>query len=113
MKQRRARPLAPSTLAENVTSGVQVIQHGEHRFRMRRPVEIRVSRKVGMYWHELPDLGILAAEKDEMESLAAFALEFSSCWFSIALEDDRALTKDARQLKKKLLNLVETVERSQ
>ncbi len=103
----------PATLAENVTSQVLVIQHGKHRFRLRKPIEIEVSRKKGMYWHELQDLGILAAEKDEMESLAAFALEFSSCWFNIALEDDSALTRDARQLKKKLLNLVETVERAQ
>lgn len=103
----------PATLAENVTSQVLVIQHGKHRFRLRKPIEIEVSRKEGMYWHELPDFGILAAEKDEMESLAAFALEFSSCWFNIALEDDSALTRDARQLKKKLLNLVETVERAQ
>jgi hypothetical protein len=101
-----------ATMAENVTRQVLVIQHGEHRFRLRRPIDIEVSRREGMYWHELTDLGIVAAEKDKMESLAAFALEFSSCWFTIASEDDSALTKDARQLKKKLLSLVETVERA-
>ena len=100
----------PATLAENVTSQVLVIQHGDNRFRLRRPIEIEVSRKEGMYWHELPELGIVAAEKDELESLAAFALEFSACWFSIAEEDDARLSKDARQLKKKLLNLVASVE---
>ena len=102
-----------ATVAENVTGHVLVIQHGKYRFRLRKPIDIEVSRRAGMYWHELPELGIVAAEKDEMESLAAFALEFSSCWFNIALEDDSALTKDARQLKKKLLNLVESVEPAQ
>jgi len=102
----------PSTVAENVTEGVVVIQHGEKRFRLRRPISLKVERSEGWVWLECPAVGILAAEKTEVAALQSFAEEFAFCWEFYAQEDDRKLTAGARKLKKSLLLLVAAVEKA-
>jgi hypothetical protein len=94
------------TVAENVTSQVHEIRYGKRRFRLKKPIDIKAFRKQGLYGHELPELGISVAEKDQLASLKAFAQEFDACWWNIAQEDDSKLTADARRLKKRMLRLV-------
>jgi hypothetical protein len=38
-------------------------------------------------------------------------MDFAACWDLVAQEDDEKLTADARELKRKLLDLVEKVEK--
>ena len=100
------------TAAENVTEDVIAIQHGAKRFRLRRPISLRVERKEGWVWLECPVVGILAAEKTEVAALESFAEEFAFCWDYYAQEDDRNLTAGARKLKKSMLLLVTAVEKA-
>jgi hypothetical protein len=102
----------PSTVAENVTQGVVVIQHGEKRFRLRRPISLKVELKEGGVWIEFPAVGILAAEKTEVAALESLAEEFAFCWEFYAQENDRNLTAGARELKESLLMLVAAVEKA-
>ncbi len=58
----------------------------------------------------IPPLGILAYGSTQEDARDAFTTEFASAWGQIGQEDDSNLTRDARNLKKRLLSLVDRVE---
>jgi hypothetical protein len=84
--------------------------HESRRFCLRERIEIAVDLRDNLWIHEYEPLGITALGHSRAESLNAFRLDFAACWDSIAQEDEKNLTADARQLKAKLLQLVERVE---
>ena len=102
--------MEPATLAVNVTQDVTAVVYGTQVFRLRFPIRIHAHRDGNLFIHEYEPLGISAYGFTQAESLQAFAEEFSSCWHWIGLEEDRRLGPDARELKRKLLRLVETVQ---
>jgi hypothetical protein len=102
-------PRKPAALATETTDKVTFVIYGNEMFRLCKAIRVRPRRVGGLYVLEYKPLGIAAYGRSEQESREAFAEEFSSCWHWIALEDDAALTKDARELKYKVLDLVKTV----
>ena len=96
-----------AALPANATDNVTFVICGSEMFRLRKPINIRCYREGNLCIHEYKPLGISAYGRTQVESRGAFAEEFSSCWHWIAMEKDAQLTKDARQLKSKLLDLVD------
>ena len=56
--------------------------------------------------HEIPALGIRGHGATEKESLANLARDLEACWLDIAQANDDELTRDARDLKARLLSAV-------
>jgi len=107
-----APPRKPAALATETTDNVTFVIYGNEMFRLCKAIKA-VSRCLGgLYVLEYKPLGIAAYGRSEQESREAFAEEFSSCWHWIALESDAALTKDARELEYKLLDLAILAERA-
>jgi len=88
------------------------VTHGRRRSRLRSPIEIVVDFRDGLWIHEYAPLGVLAYGESRQESLEAFRTDFAACWDSLAQEDDASLTGDARELKRRLVQLVQTVTSS-
>jgi hypothetical protein len=86
------------------------IIHGNRSFVLHKPIQIRIDCQDGIWIHEYEPLGILSYAPSRAESLDAFRMDFAACWDLVAQESDEKLTADARELKRKLLNLVKKVE---
>ncbi len=106
----RRRTRSYSTLAANVTNAVVMLQHGNRRFWLKEPIDLRVSREAGLHWVVYEPLRIFAAERDPVDALASFADDFAAAWDDLALEKDERLTRGARTVKSLLLKMVARVE---
>ena len=82
----------------------------DRRFRLRHALEVEQYREHGHWIHECKPLFLLGYGKTKEESWNSFVEAFECQWESIALERDSKLTRDALVLKRKLLDLVESVE---
>jgi hypothetical protein len=105
-----SRVLSPTTLAANRTDNIVQIRYGKELFHLRRPVDLDVRFKRGRSLVSYPSLEIVGYGADELEALESFADQFGSTWHSVALAADIELTRDARQIKKRMLSLVDRVE---
>jgi hypothetical protein len=85
------------------------LQFGKRRFLLREPIEVRVNYEGGVWTHEAPALAILAYAENRVDSLNSFCMDFADRWDCIACEDDERLTGDARQVKRKLQRIVQSV----
>ena len=79
-------------------------------FRLRKPALVREHEENGLWFHECKAFRIQAFGETRRESWRAFIELFECDWDSIAQEKDSKLTLDAQQLKRKLLDGVESVE---
>jgi len=104
------RPRGPSTLAANGTDNIVQIRYGAELFHLRQPVDLEVKSERGHSLVAYPALDIVGYGDDELEALESFADQFGGTWHAIALAEDADLTRDARQIKKRMLNLVDRVE---
>jgi hypothetical protein len=86
------------------------LTYGDRKFSFSDRLVVSVDFQDGVWSHENENLGILAYGETRAESLDAFKDDFTACWDSIGQEDNRNLTRDAIQLKKKLRRLVKEVE---
>jgi hypothetical protein len=86
------------------------VSYGDRVFRLRRAIEIKVDFHEGLWVHEFEPLFLLAYAPTRSESLDALRQHFAAAWDEIALEDDAHLTADARDLKQRLLDVVERVD---
>jgi len=106
----RGRAKHPATVAENVTAAVDQIIWKDHRFRLRKPIDLSVRRD-GAYWlvgYEA--LGVEGYGRSEQAALESFADQFYGVWKWIAQPTDSQLTGEARKLKRKLIGMVESVQ---
>jgi hypothetical protein len=103
-------PDSPTTLAANGTNNIVQIRYGVELFHLRQPVDLEIRSKRGHSLVAYPALDIVGYGDDELAALESFADQFGSTWHSIALAADAELTRDARQIKKRMLNLVDRVE---
>src|SRR5450759_344085 len=67
-------------LARNVTDHVMAIFHEGTGYLLRRPITLTTHRDHGRWIHGYAPLGITAYGPTKVESLRAFAQEFSSAW---------------------------------
>jgi len=104
------RPNGPTTLGANGTDSIVQIRYGTELFHLRQPVDLEIRSERGHSLAAYPALDIVGYGDDELTALESFADQFGSTWHSIALAADAELTRDARQIKKRMLNLVDRVE---
>lgn len=86
---------------------VSRVDYREEHFVLRKPIRLEEALEGGMWTCHYGPLGIVGYGPSKAEAWDAFQMEFACCWHEIALEDDSNLTEDARQLKTRLLDLVE------
>ena len=92
---------------EPVFSVTRELQYGNRRFTLRQPIRIQTDYRDGLWFHESPELSIVACAPLRSESLNSFCMDFAAIWDHIAQQPDTTLSEDARQLKGKLLQIVE------
>jgi len=87
------------------------LQHANLIFRFFEPLSCRLSFE-GAHWYiECPQLAIYATADSRDAVIAELAEEFAFLWREYAEAKSDVLTPDARDLKNKLLSLVEAIER--
>ena len=86
------------------------IRYGDRCFVLSEPIYIDQRYEGGAWICRFEPLGILAYGSSFEEAYGAFQMEFACCWDEIACEDDTHLTEDAKELKRKLCDLVTKVE---
>jgi DNA-damage-inducible protein J len=91
---------------------MSVIVRGRRRFILKKSLRVRVALEGGAWVYEYSPLGILAYGSTQEEARDAFTTEFASAWEQVGKEDDANLTRDAKSLKKRLLSLVDRVEKT-
>lgn len=79
-------------------------------FRFRKPLEVVEARRGPCYTHEAEDLGMLGYGATRQDSWDMLIRLFEFNWDEIAMENDSLLNGGARQLKRQLLRLVESVD---
>jgi hypothetical protein len=101
----------PATLAQDVTEEVLKIIDGKTVFQLATPIDLALRREGPHVVVAYEPLGIEECGKTKAEALDAFAYHFGALWEEIAQCDDGGLTGEARQLKRKMRTLVESVSR--
>ena len=109
-KGRRRRAELTTTLAANVTTNVVRILWSGRAFHLSEPIDLTVRRRGPYYFIGYEPLDIVGYGHDEHEALESFADVFSATWDSIAGARDAELGGEARELKRKLRNLVKAVK---
>jgi len=79
-------------------------------FRFRKPINVEVEHRNGLWIHECEPLGISAFGLSHRESEVSFCMDFAALWDEIAQEDDGSLTPKALELKRQLVTLIAAVE---
>ena len=103
-------PNGPTPSATHRTDNIVQVRYGAELFHLRRPVDLEIGSEEGHSLVVYPALDIVGYGDDELAALESFADQFGSTWHSIALAADAELTGDARQIKQRMLNLVDRVE---
>lgn len=96
-------------LAEGVDQ-VNGLVADERFFRFRKPLEVVEGRQGPYYIHEAELLGMLGYGATRQDSWDMLIRLFEYNWDDIAMEDDSRLNGGARQLKRQMLRLVESVD---
>ena len=77
---------------------------------LAQPIACIIEKQDDLLFCEDAHLGIIAYGDTREEVMREFSNEFPALWNIIAEEKDSLLTKDARLLKRKLIELVRKVE---
>jgi len=101
----------PATLAQDVTEGVLKIIDGSTIFHLSKPIDLTVQQAGPYILISYDRLGIQECGRTKVEALDAFAYHFGALWEQVAEADDVTLTGDARQIKRAMWVLVESVDR--
>jgi hypothetical protein len=107
--KRRIRIENPAILAANVTEAVNQIIWEGRRFHLRTPIDLKVRHREPYCFIGYEAVGIEGYGRNEREALESFADQFSATWDWIARARDSQLDADTRQLKRRMLSLVELV----
>ena len=98
-----------TTLAENVTENVERIHHDDTIFLLRQPIDLEVRRGRSYIEVGYSPLRLHGYGRDLFEALESFVDQFWGVWKWLASADDSLLTRDARQVKRTMIRLVESV----
>lgn len=96
--------------SEEASIRFEVFHFGGQNFRLRTPLVAQRNQHHGVWSYESPELSIFAVGKSQSDALYSFVEDFAALWNGIAQADDSALTGDAIDMKRTLLNLVESAE---
>jgi hypothetical protein len=89
---------------------VSGLMGGSRFFRLRKSLEVSESRADGVWIERCHLLGIHAFGETREEAWQAFIELFEADWDLLAQEKDAKLSSGAQQLKRRYLELVESVE---
>ena len=101
---------APSHPAEVLDQPIRSLTIDQRFFRLRKAIQVDAFRKGSLWVREYAPLHILGYGATSEESWASFLEDFASYWDGIAQEPGAHLHKSAREFKRKLLELVQSVE---
>ncbi len=90
--------------------GVFIVRTKHREFHLYGGITPKVYMKSGLWLWEYESLGIIAHGESRDEAREAFYNEFAFLWDTYADADDKELTEDARELKRKLRELVSEVK---
>ena len=91
-------------MSEGKNRKIEVALHPAH------PIACVIEKQTDLLFCENAQLGIIALGDTRAAVMREFSNEFSALWDIIAEEKDSLLTKDARLLKRRLIELVRNVE---
>jgi len=86
------------------------VDYANRRFKLKEPIYVVQGFSEGVWTHECSQLGILEYGESRCESINAFRMDFAATWDLIVDESDERLTREAQELKKRFLAVVETEE---
>lgn len=92
---------------------IKVITVGSRRFHLKKPISVELDFQDSVWSYEYLPLGIITCSPSRSEALSQFWEEFEFIWEEYAQERDENLTLDAQELKRHLLELVESVTESE
>ena len=110
LNQVRMRKGLPFSVEIPESVFISVIERGKRRIILKKSLRVRVGVEGGVWVYEYSPLGILAHGSTQEDARDAFTTEFASAWEQVGTEDDSNLTKDAANLKKRIVSLVDRVE---
>ena len=84
--------------------------HKNRCFMFKSPVYIHVRCEGPLWIYELATVGIIGYGKDPREAEEAFAYDLSASWDEYGCEDDQNMTWDAVELKRRLNDMIDSVE---
>ena len=82
----------------------------EGTLHLAHPIVCIIEKQDDLLFYEDAQLGIIAYGNTPGEVMREFSNEFAVLWDIIAEEKDSLLTEDARLLKRRLIEMVRTVE---
>lgn len=91
---------------------IKVITVRSRKFHLKKPISVEVDYQDSVWSYEYLPLGIMTYSPSRREALSQFREEFEFIWEEYAQESDENLTIDAQQLKRCLLDLVESITES-
>ncbi len=111
-RRRARRVLAADTIAlgGGANAKARRISCDGRAFRLREAINITVRRRGPYYFAAYEPLDIVGYGRNRERALASFADVFSATWDWIAVARDSELGEEARELKRKLRDLVAAVE---
>jgi hypothetical protein len=93
-----------------VSIETKTLAYNGMRAKFKKPIIVKLFWQSKHWWHEYLDLNILSYGLKVEESWEKFSAEFFFLWKEFVQKDDTDLTLDAREVKQKLLSLVECVK---
>ena len=109
-RPRRVPTADRATVAASTVVNVARIVCNGRTFRLWEPISITVRRRGPYYFAAYESLDIVGYGRNRQRALASFADVFSATWDWIAAARDSELARDARELKRKLRDLVAAVD---
>jgi len=78
-------------------------------FRLKHPILVEVEKHKDTFVAEYKPLNIIAYGQNMCEFTREFGNEFSLLWDAIACAEDKYLTDGAKELKRRMIDIVEAV----
>lgn len=96
--------------AHGITEHIFEIRYGSERFCLTEPIALDVRSEAGHVLASFAPLEIEGYGDTDDEAMESFSDQFGSTWHSVAPAPDADLTDDAREIKDRMLKLVQRVE---
>ncbi len=97
-------------MAINVTENIREIAGRRSVFHLREPIDLETRRERGRYTVVFEPLEIDVYGDDRDDAIKAFAEAFEDAWFWLTEAPAREYTRDAKVLRRRIEELVESVE---
>jgi hypothetical protein len=102
--------LEPSSVVMQPTHAVLLqVQYSGRIFRLNEPIYLVRYAENGYIYLESKLLSIIGYGRSERDAVNSFCEDFVVLWEAIAQSADASLTPEARGVKRKMLNVVNTV----